>query len=67
MRCLSQINITNLIKETIDNNKIENILQNLVLYDSKLKSTKNNFDLIYRYLGEKIRKNELSYKIYILN
>ena len=60
MRCLSQINITNLIKEAIDNNKIENVLKNLDSYDSKFKSTKDTFDLIYRYLGEKIRKNELT-------
>ena len=61
LRCLLyQINITNLIKEAIYNNKIENVLKNLDLYDSKLKSTKDTFDLIYRYLGEKIRKNELT-------
>ena len=60
LRCLYQINITNLIKEAIDNNKIENVLKNLDSYDSKFKSTKDTFDLIYRYLGEKIRKNELT-------
>ena len=71
LRCLSKINITNLIKKVIDNNKIENVLENFNTFDSKIKSTKTTFDLIYRYLGEKIRKNELTlqdlnYKVNLL-
>ena len=71
MRNLSKINITNLIKKVIDNNKIENVLENFNTFDSKIKSTKTTFDLIYRYLGEKIRKNELTlqdlnYKVNLL-
>ena len=71
LRNLSKINITNLIKKVIDNNKIENVLENFNTFDSKIKSTKTTFDLIYRYLGEKIRKNELTlqdlnYKVNLL-
>jgi hypothetical protein len=71
LRNLTKINITNLIKKVIDNNKIENVLENFNTFDSKIKSTKTTFDLIYRYLGEKIRKNELTlqdlnYKVNLL-
>ena len=59
LKYLSKMNITKLIKEAIDKNKIENVFKNLDLCDSKIKSTKSTFDLIYIYLEEKIRKNEL--------
>ena len=60
LRYLSKMNITKLIKEALDKNKIENVFKNLDLYESKLKGTKSTFDLIYRYLGDKIRKDELT-------
>ena len=60
LRYLSKMNITKLIKEALDKNKIENVFKNLDLYDLKIKGTKSTFDLIYRYLGDKIRKDELT-------